>query len=93
MAIRITAIHLSGGSGHEHITRLWWTGPADGKTGDNTRAELVAWIENENGKAYVEDAYRHRIDVEVITPRVGAKYLRTRKDGVLTDNLLYLPKK
>jgi hypothetical protein len=92
MAIRFTAIRMSGGTTHEHIVRLWWVNPADGKTGDNSRAELVDWIEKENGKAYVEDRLGHRVDVYVVTPRYGAKYLRTKKDGVATDNLLELPK-
>ena len=93
MSIRITAIRMSGGSGHEHIARLWWTDPADSSSGDNTRAEIVAWIENKNGKAYVEDRSGHRVDVSVVTPRVGSKYLRTYANGVWTDNLLALPRR
>lgn len=71
MTIRITAIRLSGGQGHEHISRLWWTNPADGSTSDNTRAEIVAWIEDKNGKAYVEDARSNRADVGVVTLTTG----------------------
>jgi hypothetical protein len=93
MTIRITAIRLSGGQGHEHIVRLWWTNPADSKTGDNTRAEIVSFIEDKHGKAYVEDIRGNRADVGVVTPRVGAKYLRTHADGKPTDNLLALPRK
>lgn len=92
MSIMITAIRLSGGNSHEHIVRLWWTNPSTGKVGDNSRAELVRWIEHENGKAYVEDRTGHRADVGVVTPRVGAKYLRTYRDRVWTDNLLALPR-
>ena len=93
MTIRFTHIRQSGGTAHEHIVRLWWTNPATGKTGDNTRAENVSWIENENGKAYVEDVTGHRADVLVITPSYGEKYLRTYADGRWTDNLLALPRK
>lgn len=93
MAIRFTAIRLSGGTQHEHIVRLWWVNPASGETGDNSRAELVDWIENKNGKAYVEDRFGHRADVYVVTPRIGAKYLRTKQDGVWTNNLLALPQR
>lgn len=93
MSIRITAIRLAGGNSHEHIVRLWWTDPADGDTGNNSRAEIVAWIEHKNGKAYVEDRYGHRVEVLVVTPRVGDKYLRTYADGVWTDNLLALPRR
>jgi Protein of unknown function (DUF3892) len=93
MAIRITAIRLSGGAQHEHIVHLWWANPADSSTGGNSRAELVDWIENQNGKAYVEDSSGHRVDVYVVTPRMGSKYLRTKKDGVWTNNLLALPRR
>lgn len=91
MAIRITAIRLSGGTGHEHITNLWWTNPGTAKTGDNTRAQLVNWIENEDGKAHVEDAAGNRAEVGVVEPAHGAKYLRTYADGKWTNNLLSLP--
>lgn len=91
MAIKFTAIRLSGGDGHEHIVRLWWVDPADGETGENTRAALVSWIENDNGKAYVEDRWGNRSDVGVVTPKYGEKYLRTYADRVWTDNLLALP--
>jgi hypothetical protein len=93
MSIRIDAIRMSGGTTHQHIAHLWWSNPSTGKTGDNTRAQVVAWIEQDNGKAYVEDAYRHRVDVHVVRPVSGPKYLRTQRDGVWTDNLLALPRR
>jgi hypothetical protein len=93
MAIRVTAIRLSGGTAHEHIVRLWWTNPGTGKSGDNSRQEIVDWIEKEDGKAYVEDSKGNRADVGVVTPNVGAKYLRTYRDKVWTDNLLALPRR
>jgi hypothetical protein len=37
-------------SGSE-IVRLWWTNPSTGNTGNNTRAEIVDWIENQDGEA------------------------------------------
>jgi hypothetical protein len=92
MSIRITGIRQSGGTGHEHIVRLWWTNPSDSSTGDNTRPEIVNFIEK-NGKAYVEDPRNHRVDVGVVTPRTGSKYVRTHADGVWTDNLLALPRR
>lgn len=93
MAIRIMAIRLAGGQIHEHISHLWWTNPADGKTGNNTRGQIVEWIEKENGKAYADDQHGHRADVRVVTPMVGQKYLRTYADGEPTDNLLALQRK
>ncbi|MGI9084881.1 MAG: DUF3892 domain-containing protein [Aeromicrobium sp.] len=93
MAIRITHIRLSGGSGHEHLTHLWWTNPATGKSGDNTKAQIVAWIEDKDGTAHVQDSTGHRVNVGVVTPKTGPKYLRTYADGVWTNNLLALPQK
>jgi len=93
MTVKITAIRLSGGSSHEHIVHLWWINPGDGSTSDNTRAQIVSWIEDKNGKAYVEDARGNRADVGVVTPASGPKYLRTHADGKWTDNLLALPRK
>ncbi|BAH47250.1 DUF3892 domain-containing protein [Rhodococcus opacus] len=93
MAINITGIRLSGGTDHQHIARLWWTNPSAGKTGENTRAQIVAWIENEDGKAYVEDARGNRVDVGVVSPARGEKYLRTYADRVWTNNLLALPRR
>ncbi|KIF67150.1 hypothetical protein HY68_36225 [Streptomyces sp. AcH 505] len=92
MTIKITAVHLVGGTDHEHIASLRWTNPADGNTGDSSRAALVTWIEDKNGKAYTEDSTGHRADVLVVTPARGAKYLRTHADGVWTNNLLALPR-
>jgi Protein of unknown function (DUF3892) len=93
LAIRITHIRQAGGIGHEHITDLWWINPASGQTGDNTRAQIVSWIEDKHGKAYVEDELGNRADVAVVTPEHGPKYLRTHADGRWTDNLLALPRK
>lgn len=94
MAIQITAVRLStGGTMHEHITHLWWTEQASGKTGDNTRAQIVDWIENQAGKACTSDRVGHRTEVAVVTPTRGEKYLRTHADGVWTNNLLSLPRR
>lgn len=92
MSIRITAVRLTGGQTHQHITRVWWTNPANGESRDNTRAEVVSWIEHENGKAYVDED-GCRVDVLVVTPASGPKFLRTYADGVWKDNLLALPRR
>jgi hypothetical protein len=93
LAIKITHIRVDGDVRHEHITHLWWTDPASGKVGNNTRARVVSWIEDEHGKAYVDDGLGNRADVLVVTPANGPKYLRTYADGRATDNLLALPRK
>ncbi|MEU8171189.1 DUF3892 domain-containing protein [Micromonospora sp. NPDC049004] len=91
--IQIVAIRLEGGTTHQHISRLWWVEPATSDTGNNSRAEIVSWIESQDGKAYVEDGRGHRVDVGVVRPAYGQKYLRTHANGVQTDNLLALPKR
>jgi len=93
LTIRITAVRLTGGERHEHITYLWWTNPASGKTGDSSRAQIVTWIEEDDGKAYVDDGRGNRANVLVVTPKYGDKYLRTYADGRWTDNLLALPRR
>lgn len=93
MSIRIDSIRLVGGSRHEHISHLWWTDSATGATGDDSRAEIVKWIEDKGVSVYVDDAVGHRARVGVRTPHSGEKYLQTQADGVWTDNLLSLPRR
>jgi Protein of unknown function (DUF3892) len=90
--IRVTAIRLEGGNDHEHIVRLWWNEPATGKEGNDPRATLVGWIENQGVTAYVSQG-GHQANVGVVTPTYGPKYLRTYADGYWNDNLLALPRK
>ncbi len=93
MSIRITAIRQTGGNGHEHISHLWWAESATAKVGSNSRAEVVSWIEDDNGHAYVTDSRGDQIAVGVVVPTRGYKYLRTLADGIWTNNLLALPRK
>jgi hypothetical protein len=93
ITIRITAIRQAGGTGHEHITHLWWTDPVTGDEGSGTRGEIVRLIEVGNARAYLDDGQGHRAAVLVVTPRRGEKYLQTCADGLLTDNLLALPRR
>jgi hypothetical protein len=93
MSIRIVAVRFSGGTTHQHIVRLWWMEPSTSEAGDNSRAEIISWIESENGKAYVEDTSGNRVDVGIVKPVQGEKYLRTHADGVWTNNLLALPRR
>lgn len=82
----ITHIHLEGGVLHEHITRLRWK--AGAAAGEASRAEMVQWV-RDGGDARVEIRPGH-VKVEVIdaTP----PYLRTKANGIATDNLLELPR-
>ena len=91
MAVRITAIRLSGGTTHQHITHLWWTNQVDNKTGSSTRAAMVEFIDG-GGKAFVDEGGR-RVDVYVRAPESGPKFVQTKADGVWKNNLLALPHK
>ncbi|MCP3097305.1 DUF3892 domain-containing protein [Myxococcus sp. K15C18031901] len=82
----IVQIHLDGGVLHEHITWVRWR---DGITaGEASREEMVQWI-RAGGDARVAAA-SGVVKVEVVNAR--PPYLRTKANGVLTDNLLELPR-
>jgi hypothetical protein len=87
--VEITAVHMVGGQNHEHIAEVRWRDPSDGDTGATSRAEMVRFLKDEKGKAYVGNG-QHRVwvgDVEANPP-----YIRTYADGVWTNNLLALPR-
>ena len=87
--VYVTAVHMEGGTQHEHIASVRWRNPADGKTGQNSRQEMVDWIKNEKGDARVNDG---RNEVQVGVVEAHPPYLRTHADGKWTDNLLALPR-
>ncbi|NTW28877.1 MAG: DUF3892 domain-containing protein [Coriobacteriia bacterium] len=79
---------MEGGSRHEHIASVQWRSMVDSSTGTSSRADMVDWIKNKGGKAYVQGNWQN-VDVGVVdaTP----PYLRTYANGIWTDNLLALP--
>lgn len=87
--VYVTAIHLVGGSGHEHIAEFWWLDPQDGKTGKTSRAGMVDYIGNKNGVVKVGGADG---PVSVFVVEAQPPYLRTGANKQWTDNLLALPK-
>jgi Protein of unknown function (DUF3892) len=86
--VYVTAIHLAGGSGHEHISDVQWRNPADGNTGQSSKATMVDWIKNKAGDARVTDGTN---EVQVGVVEGTPPYIRTYADGTWTDNLLALP--
>jgi len=88
--IRVTAIHLvpSTSTLHEHIQSVQWINTGTGVTGQSTKSAMVEYI-NSGGSVIVSDGIR-AIDVGVVS--APTPYIRTRADGVWTDNLLALPK-
>jgi hypothetical protein len=79
---------MDDGSHHEHIARVKWENRATGATGENSRAEMVKWIDDDKGDARVADGSSY---VKVGVVDASPKYLRTYADGKWTDNLLALP--
>lgn len=92
MAIEITHVRLSSGTpDHEDITDCKWKSLSDGSVKTSSKATLVEWIDNENGKAYVGSGSQ-RVNVGTVHPQGGTPYLRTYADGEWTNNLLALPR-
>ena len=56
-----------------------------------TEAEVIDRIENANDTFYVERPTGHVVELEVVTPKNGKKYVKTKADGEKPDNLLSLP--
>lgn len=93
MLIQITARHMVGGQGHEHIAAVRWRemGGQQG-IGDEPRAEVVYWLERDAANRAIAGIYpTNYAEVGVVHPAYGDPYLRTHADGRWTDNLLALP--
>ena len=89
--VRCTHVRLEGGKYHEHISRIAWKNDATGAAGNNTRAEMVTFVEGGN-QAYCQDAAGNRAYLRVRVSSAGNKYVQTYADGIWTDNLLALPR-
>jgi hypothetical protein len=87
--IYITAVHMSGGSGHEHIVAVMWLNPQDGVALHSTKEQIIDWLAQPNTVAKVAGANGPAI-VGVVD--ASPPYLRTYADGEWTDNLLALPR-
>jgi uncharacterized protein DUF3892 len=89
--IYITEVHMSGpGTEHGHIAAVRWEMQSSPETGESTREEMVAWIDNKEGFAHVRDADGHNVEVRVV--HADPPYIRSYRDGVPSDNLLALPR-
>jgi hypothetical protein len=88
--LKITAVGLQGGDGHEHITHLLWE--AASSSGVTTTAALIAWLREDPEHEALLRAGEQRIAVEVVTPIGAPSHLRSRHDGQWGDHLLALPR-
>lgn len=84
----VTAIHLAGGTGHEHIAGIRWLNCSDSKSATMTTAQAVEWANKGNG-LWVADK---DTPAEVRVVNANPPYLRTVANGQYIDNLLNLPK-
>ena len=87
--VYITHVHMEGGTRHEHIASVKWKNPADGKTGESTRAQMVEWLRVKGNEAKVTDG-KNTVDVGVYETQ--PPHIQTHADGKWTDNLLALPR-
>lgn len=85
----LIGIHTEGGMSHEHVTKVQWFDPSDHTTDISYVAQIIGWLEL-GGVAKVTDG-QTTVDVDVVNGEKG-KYLRTRANGKLTDNLMALPR-
>lgn len=91
MSIRITHVRFADGvRDHPHISAVKWVDLQSGETNSSTKAVIVDWIDNKNGKAYVGTG-ASQVQVGTVHPSGAAAYLRTYADGQWTNNLVSLP--
>jgi hypothetical protein len=92
MSIRITCIKKDGGN-HENphlaISLLGWRNEQTNESNFSTRVQMYDWVRN-GGIAVVIDRLGNRAQLEAVLTPLGTKYVRTRPDRTLTDNLLSL---
>jgi len=94
MAVRITCIKKDGGDlydPHEGIIDFGWINEQTRATGQSTLIQMMVFLENQNGRAYVKDSFGKITHVGIVKTNRRTKYLRTYSDGKWTDSLLSLP--
>ena len=92
MSIRITCIKKSGGyhqEPHEAITSLGWVNEQDGSGGSSSREQVYEWIKS-GGEAFVVFGAT-RVQVVTAETAWGTRFVKTKPDFTIRDNLLSLP--
>jgi hypothetical protein len=91
MSIQITQIKVSGTSvTHETITDYNFKDADNTETGWKTKKQAVDYVDKHANSVWVDGPTKSAW-VVVIQSGDKAPYLRTKADGVLSDNLLSLP--
>jgi hypothetical protein len=88
--VNVTAVHMAGGTQHQHIASVRWANPQTAETGQSTREAMVDWIGNRKGVAKVKGSDGSIAQVGVVN--AAPPYIRTYADGDWNDNLLALPR-
>lgn len=93
MATQITAVRMEGGIEHRHIAgcHVLDRGP----TPDFSTTKKVSWVidQIDAGKKFFTRDWQGTVaDVVVIKADDGTRYIRTKADNKLSDNLLRLPR-
>lgn len=89
--VYITAIHLAGGSEHEHVASVRWLNAENGQSGESDRAAMVEWLDRV-GTSNIAKVAGPQGSAQVGVVDSQPKYLRTYADGQWSNNLLSLPK-
>lgn len=85
----ITAVHMPGAAGHEHIELLRWQDPGTLESGQSTLEGILAWI-GSGGDLRVRRLAGGEVRIAVVD--ADPPYIRAYADGVWTDDLLDLPR-
>ena len=91
MAIRITAVHVAGGSEHEHITEVEWVSLEHRNEGSSTREAIIDWLESDPGNTVV--VKKGLRSAAVVVRREGDRaWLQAESDGRASPLLLEIPR-
>lgn len=90
MGVRVIAIQLVGGVGHEHIVAVRWVDELTGARGDSLVGDFADWLEADRRRAWVGSPLS-RATIEA-TGHGPARELRASRRGVPCRDLLDLPR-
>ena len=90
MSIYVVAIHMNGGTGHEHVASMIWVNESTMQSGISTTAIMVDFIDKNNAVKVSDGTTRVAVGVWRESGKIP--YLRTYADNKWTDNLLSLPR-
>lgn len=86
--VYITQIRLSGGTGVQHISHVYWEQPSPGRSGTYTRQQMVDYI-NRGNDVFVRGP-GNTSDAKVVVVNANPPRLKAAADGREANNLLSL---